>query len=111
MTTAYKNAQLQLTTSYQTIYTAPLTVTSATITFGVCSNVSDTTNLNLHNVKIATTTSNLNKFITDRVVSKYSSDPLDEIVGAVLSPGDFITAKADANSSLNIRLSIKEITA
>ena len=111
MTTAYKNAQLQLTTAYKTVYLAPLTVTSATITFGICSNITDTTNLNLHNVKISTTTGDTNKFITDRPITKASPDSLDEIVGAVLSPGDFITAKADANLSLNIRLGIKEITA
>jgi len=110
MTTAYKNEQKQLSTSYQTIYTAPLTVTSATITFGVCSNISDVTNLNLHNVKISTTTSDSNKFIIDRPITKASPDSLDEIVGSILSPGDFITAKADSNLSLNIRLGIKEIT-
>jgi len=112
MTVEYKTAQKQLKTSYGTpVYTAPLTVDSATVVFGVCHNISDTdTELTVNAPPVSITESTANEYITTRKVTKPSPDLIEEIVGMVLGPGDFISAKAGDDDFLNFRIGVKEVT-
>jgi len=111
MTVRYEDAvSEQLPATYTTIYTTPSVAKSAHVIYGNCCNVtssSSTVTINIvQNGAGATTT---NAYVSEKAVTAGDSDPLAEIVGAVLKPGDFISAKAGNASRLNFKIGIKEI--
>lgn len=113
MTARNVDASQQLPVAYPAtpIYTAPLTVSSAIIFFGVCNNItsSDVT-LTMERTDVGVAVGSGLELISARTIIKASPDPLDEFTGVVLGPGDFVSAKASVAASLNLVLSIKEIT-
>jgi hypothetical protein len=108
--TTYVNASLELTTTATSVYQAPSDIDYAIITAGVCNNISDDTTLTMNLVDASGTASTSNEYISSRMITTPSPDPLDGIVGQQIDPLDDVYAKAGANSSLKLRLTIKEVT-
>lgn len=101
----------QVTASSTTQYTAPANVESAHVIFAQCTNedASDTT-LTVNIVQSGGSVAVTNRYIAGKSIVAGVSEPLD-IVGAVLKPGDFISAIAGAADRLNLKIGIKEIYA
>lgn len=111
MTVKYIDAvSEQVPDSNSTVYTAPDAVKSAHIIFGNC-NCEDATGttVTVNIVKSGETVAVTNEYITDLSIASGASDPLTEIIGAVLKPGDFVSVVAADADKLNLKLGIKEI--
>lgn len=102
----------QMDGTTQTLYTAPTTVEYSTITWANCTNEDTTdTNLTVYLVKQGGSAAVTNIYFPPKPIQAGKADPLDEIVGAALEPGDFIAAIAGAASRLNLKVGIKEVRA
>lgn len=102
--------QEQLPATDTTVYTAPTNVKSAHIIFGNCTcedATGDTLTVNL--VQSGATAAVTNQYLSAKAIATGVSDSLSEIIGAVLMPGDFISAKAATADRLNLKFGIKEI--
>ena len=108
MSVDFKDAVLeQVPATDTTVYTVPSTVVSAIIIYGNCTpTTSDTLTINIvqQGESVATT----NRYINAKAIT--ASDPLFEIIGAVLKSGDFISADAVTAGRLNLKIGIKEFT-
>lgn len=94
-----------------TIYTVPITVDSATIIAGNCTNASGAAaTLVVNIVKSGDSAATSNVYLPSATINADAQNPLSEIVGLVLAPGDFISAIAGTTSALNFKVSIKEIS-
>ena len=93
-----------------TIYTAPSNVNSSIITFGNC-NCEDASGstLTINLVQSGGSVAVTNQYISTKSIASAASDPLTEIVGAVLQPGDFISCVAADANRLNLKIGVKEI--
>jgi len=94
-----------------TIFTAADTLDSATIIGGNCTNstgVAATLVVNI--VKSGGSVAATNIYLPESTIDPDAQNPLSEIVGLVLAPGDFISAIAGTAASLNFKVSIKEIS-
>lgn len=111
MTVRYEDAVIeQLTTSYATAYTCPSTAKSCHVIYGNVSNVtSSTSTVTVNIVQNGAGATTTNVYVPTKSVTANDSDPLSELVGAVLKPGDFVSAKAGHNTRLNFKVGIKEI--
>lgn len=111
MSVVFTTAQSEALPAADTvIYVCPSNAKSAMIIGGSCNNSTGvsadlTTNIVLSAESVAVT----NEYITDATILMVESNPLLEIVGKVLLPGDFISAIAGTAASLNFKISIKEI--
>lgn len=100
----------QLPATDTTIYTCPATVSSAFVIYANCSNEDavDTT-LTVNIVQSGGSVAVTNRYLPPKTIAAGTYDPVVSIVGAVLKPGDFISAVAGAASRLNFKVGIKEI--
>lgn len=99
----------QLPASNTVIYTCPATSKYAQIVFGVCTaQTTDTLSVNL--VQSGDTAVATNEYIDAKTITAGTPDPLTEVVGAILAPGDFISAIAANATRLNLKFGIKEVT-
>lgn len=103
----YVQEQLPITDT--TIYTCPDATSSAHIHFVNCTN-EDTTaaTITVNIVKSGGSVAATNQYAVQSIATTESSS-LNQIWGAVLKPGDFISAKSSDADRLNLKLSIKEI--
>lgn len=93
------------------IYTSPATGDSATIIAGNCSNpTGSAVTLVVNIVKFGDTAVTTNIYLPSATIAAGDQNPLDEIVGLVLAPGDFVSAIAGSAASLNFKISIKELS-
>ncbi len=112
MTVRYDDAvQEQLPAINTLVYTCPSTAKSAQIIFGNCTNA-DTTDstLTVNLVKSGDSAGVTNQYIDTKTIVAGDSDPLSEILGVTLLPGDFVSAIADVADRLNLKISIKVIS-
>lgn len=95
-----------------TAYTVPDTVDSATLIAGNCTNGSVATNTTLvvNIVKFGESAAATNIYLPSATINFGDQNPLDEIVGLVLTTGDFVSVEAGDASALNFKISIKEIS-
>ena len=97
------------TTPGATIYTAPSN-TTAQVVFANCTNESGgALTFTIHVVQSGGSLADTNIYVDAKSLAGGGSDMVPEIVGAILSPGDFIIAFGSAGSALNLKLGIKEI--
>ncbi len=97
------------TTPGATIYSAPAN-TTAQVVFANCTNESATAlTFTIHVVQSGGSLADTNIYLDAKTVGAGKSDFLPEIVGLILSAGDFIIAFGSAGSALNLKLGIKEI--
>ena len=111
MAVKFTYADSQLAIAGGTIYTAPTTVKSVIIEAATVSNVNiaDQTH-SVHLVSSGGSAVDANKFIVDKAVTTLDQTTDSELVGQVLDKGDFIFADASADSSINIRFALREIS-
>jgi hypothetical protein len=92
-----------------TIYTAPANTTSQVV-FANCTNESTgALTFTIHVVQSGGSLADTNLYVDGKSVGAAKSDLVPEIVGLILSPGDFIIAFGSAANALNLKLGIKEI--
>lgn len=111
MTVRYEDAvQEQLPAADTLVYTAPANCSSAQIVFANCT-CEDTTgdSISVNIVKNGDTAGVSNLYVKTKAVAAGATTNLSEIVGAVLKPGDFISAAAATVDRLNLKIGIKEI--
>jgi len=104
--------QEQVTAGNVTVYTAPSASNfeSAHIIFGNCTNESATdAELTLNIVQYGGAVAATNRYFPPKVIFAGRTDPLSPIIGATLKTGDFINSIASVATSLNLKLTIKEI--
>lgn len=112
MTVRKVNAtQEQVAASDTTIYTVPAACRWAEIEWANCTNedASTPTTITVNLVSSGGSAAVTNRYATVVPMATSSSDPLDEIVGAHLDPGDFISVIAANANCLNLKLKIKEV--
>ena len=101
----------QVAATDTTIYPCPTTVSSAHVIFANCTcedAIGDTITVNI--VKSGGSVAVSNQYVSAKNIASLSSDPLSEIVGAILKPGDFISIVAATADRLNFKIGIKEIS-
>ena len=111
MTVIYDDAvQEQLPAADTLVYTAPANCKSAQIVFANCT-CEDATgdSISVNIVKSGDTAAVTNLYVKSKAVVAGATSNLTEIVGAVLKPGDFISAAAATADRLNLKIGIKEI--
>ena len=92
------------------LYTCPTAALSAHIIFANVTNttgVAATIDVNL--VQSGESVASTNLYIDGKTVVANGTDGLTGIVGAVLKPGDIISAIAGTASALNLKIGVKEI--
>ena len=102
----------QVTTSDSTAYTAPTASNfeSAHIIYGNCTNVGGSdAELTVNIVQYGETVATTNEYLPPKVIFSGRYDSVTPLIGATLKAGDFISVKSSLASSLNLKLSIKEI--
>ena len=105
----------QVTTSDVTLYTAPTDenftssqIVSAVVHNATTANVTLTVNI----VQVGESVAVTNRYYGPRQIYPSGSNPpsLSTLVGIVMKAGDFISVTSDTNSSLNLKIGIKEIS-
>ncbi len=93
-----------------TVYTCPDSAT-AQIIFGNCANsTGGAITLKANIVQSGGSVATTNEYIPSGTsVTAGNTDPLAEIVGVILQPGDFVSAAASATPGLNFKIGIKEV--
>lgn len=111
MTIRYADAvQEQLPATDTTIYTCPTAAKSAHVIYGNCACEDATgTSFVVNIVQSGGSVAVTNQYIPLKSIASKEVDPLDELTGCVLMPGDFISAIATDASRLNFKIGIKEI--
>jgi hypothetical protein len=100
----------QLPATSTEIYECPANSNSASIIFANCTNedASDAT-IQINLVQKDGSVADTNIYLKSKNVLSGSTDNLDEIIGAILEPGDKIYAIAGNADRLNLKLGIKEL--
>ena len=94
-----------------TVYQCPTTVDSAQVVFANCTNTTGAgVTLTVNVVENGGSVATSNQYINAGTVAANSSDPLFDITGVILGPGDFISAIAGSASALNLKIGIKQVS-
>ncbi len=101
-------AVVQLTTSYQTIYTCPAATKAAVAFIRVVNVTSTQQSVRLHVTPAAGSEGSQNAIMYDFQIP--GNDFIDSAKGMMLAAGDFISALASANVSLNVKVDLIEST-
>lgn len=111
MTISYVDAvSEQLPATDTTLYTAPSTVESAHIINAVvCCEDATGDAITVNIVQSGGSVAITNQYIQAKAIAAGATESLVDLVGMVLKPGDFISAKAATIDRLNVKLAIKEI--
>lgn len=111
MTILFKSAEWeQVTVTATTQYNCPSNAKSAVIIFANCTNEDAAgTSVTINVVQSSGSVADTNIYVDAKTIAPDDSDPLSEIVGMVLEPGDSVYALAADASRLNLKISIKEI--
>jgi len=101
---------LQLTTSDVTQYTAP-TSTRAIIDKMTATNTTGTAaTLTVNLVKLAGAAGVTNTVVSAQSIAAGATYVCPEVVGHILNPGDFISAKAGTATAITFRVSGREVS-
>ena len=101
----------QLPAVNTTIYTCPLTASSAHIQFAIAANEDAlATTIQVNIVKVDESVAVTNIYVPTTTVLQGRSSGLSGIINAVLLQGDYISVVAGDADRLNVKLSIKEIS-
>jgi len=93
-----------------TVYTAPSTVKWAQIVSGTCANVTTATTLTVNVVQSGGSVAATNEYIPTVTINQDDSNPLDELIGTPLMPGDFVSVIAGDATRLNFKIGVKEVS-
>lgn len=111
MTVRFEDAVLEQVPAADTlVYTAPAACKSAQIIFANCTcedAVADSISVNI--VQSGATAAATNIYVKSKAIAAGETSSLSEIVGAVLKPGDFVSAIAATIDRLNLKIGVKEI--
>jgi hypothetical protein len=113
MTITYVDAvSEQLPATDTTIYTCPSSGVGSSHIIYANATCEDATgdDITINIVKSGGAVAVSNQYLQARAIAAGATEVLSEVIGAVLKPGDFISAKATTASRINLKLSIKEIT-
>lgn len=94
-----------------TLYTLSASLSSAQIVSGVCTNYSagaETITVNI--IPNGGSVGSTNIYIDEQSIVAGTGDPLDNIIGAILAPGDAISVNGSTITTMNLRLGIKELS-
>lgn len=96
--------------SQTTQYTTPGNVTSIIDKFTATNFSAAAATISVNLVPSITTASSTNLITKSKTLQPSESYTFPELVGQILAPGDFISTLAGTSSSINIRVSGREIT-
>ncbi len=99
-----------LTTADVTLYTAPANTRVIIDKFTAANTTAGAITITVNLVASGGAASATNTLISARSVSAGATDLCPEIVGHILNPGDFISAKASANTSIGLRASGRAVS-
>lgn len=100
----------QVTNANSTQYTAPADCTSAQIISAICANEdASNSSLTVNLVQSGDSVAVTNRYFPTETIVAGATNGVSSIVGAILMPGDFVSAIAGDNDRLNLKLGIKEI--